>query len=1081
MTNNTLNDARHEVLAENTAQAVAKYLSKLFQEEARFRSRWIWELLQNARDASPEEGVSVWLIQEQNRVIFRHTGLPFTHKSIAHLIYHGSTKHDLPDSEAIGQYGTGFLTTHLISKTVMVKGSTVDGKQFCFQMDRRGNNADDLKAAMDASWEAFISSLTENPSYEDGGFTTEYEYPLTSDIVDVVTRGVDDLITNAAYLLAFNDRIKSLDVKKANRAVTIKKKGHEALGEAARCLHVEECFSDSAPVSRHVATIVHDGTTVAVEIAKRGARWAISRLEQTPRIFVAFPLTRTNDFCLPIVINNDKFQPREDRDTLVLAKNREGKHPNMIHVERACDLASNLVMLAADEGWDDAATLVRLKPVPQWESVDHDWLQGLLAERFIKVLRNSRVMTIANGERISPGMGMIPLSNDPELCYGLWDLASQVIGISGRLPRRDESNIWADNLASWKPFLSENIEQLSESLTLKKFCEQVSAWGTIEEIRKQLGDEVDPIEWLNKLHTLISKADDIGLFEQLRLIPNQNGELKKITELRRDQCINEELKDIAKSLGLPTLNELLDHRMELKVLLELQPKTQGEVLAAAIQKLKDKAKTFDDVFGDIMVRFFVWLIHNDEIDKLDGFPVLTRATSNEDAALATLFSDRNRADEVLLAPVGCWPEAVRVVADLFPKRQTLADAYREALPDGALWAKIAGEGYVRHSPLYTTQRRGIPFIPDEPLPVSEKEKKQRHRTKEAIEVSALAFFEKDDSGLEAVRRSKKRAVSLLLFLANYVLEAESDALDVIEADCECGLKHHYYRAAWLVPMWNRQWVPLGDNKQSSATAEAIAQLFDGRDEELRLLTAGKGRDLLEALSISLADLSLRAVAKDEDTRISLMDSLADITHAANNDAEKVKLLAEEIRESPKLLDEIREHRERREKVKRNQFLGAEVERLLKEALQNHGLKVTRTGVGSDYEVEEDYVVDDKEIIFTVENGQHSFLIEVKATIGNVARMTVTQAEMAVNNKSSFILCMVRLDSPDVTPEIVQTRCRFIMDIGHQIEPVWQEYCRYQETKSDACANVGQVKLIIIDSEVRFAVERGAWTGGAVTP
>src|SRR5438270_12715738 len=113
-----LEGARHEVLAENTAQAVHKHLVKLFREESRFRSRWVWELLQNARDAAPRDGVSVWLVHEPKKLLFQHNGLPFTHKAIAHLIYHGSTKHDLSGSNHIGQFGTGFLTTHLISKTV---------------------------------------------------------------------------------------------------------------------------------------------------------------------------------------------------------------------------------------------------------------------------------------------------------------------------------------------------------------------------------------------------------------------------------------------------------------------------------------------------------------------------------------------------------------------------------------------------------------------------------------------------------------------------------------------------------------------------------------------------------------------------------------------------------------------------------------------------------------------------------------------------------------------------------------------------------------------------------------------------
>jgi len=72
-----IEEARHQVLAENTAQAVHKHLSKLFEEEARFRSRWVWELLQNARDASPAEGIIIHLIQEPNRLVFKHNGIPF--------------------------------------------------------------------------------------------------------------------------------------------------------------------------------------------------------------------------------------------------------------------------------------------------------------------------------------------------------------------------------------------------------------------------------------------------------------------------------------------------------------------------------------------------------------------------------------------------------------------------------------------------------------------------------------------------------------------------------------------------------------------------------------------------------------------------------------------------------------------------------------------------------------------------------------------------------------------------------------------------------------------------------------------
>ena len=75
---------------------------------------------------------------------------------------------------------------------------------------------------------------------------------------------------------------------------------------------------------------------------------------------------------------------------------------------------------------------------------------------------------------------------------------------------------------------------------------------------------------------------------------------------------------------------------------------------------------------------------------------------------------------------------------------------REALDDDAAWKAVETQGYLRIGPLHKkSEECGIPFIPDEPLPEL-KEKKQRHPNKDVEELSALAFFEKDDTGLDAV-------------------------------------------------------------------------------------------------------------------------------------------------------------------------------------------------------------------------------------------------------------------------------------------------------------------------------------------
>ncbi len=402
------------------------------------------------------------------------------------------------------------------------------------------------------------------------------------------------------------------------------------------------------------------------------------------------------------------------------------------------------------------------------------------------------------------------------------------------------------------------------------------------------------------------------------------------------------------------------------------------------------------------------------------------------------------------------------------------------LLDGLKYSSVLGKRAAPHNSdaLRTWKRleEQIQPLPDEPLPASD-DKKVKHVTKDPVDVSALAYFEHDGTGLDAVRRSKSRAMELLLFLANYVLEAEPDLLEPVTAECECGLQHRYFPCHWLIPMFDRKWVPLGDNKQAFATAESIAQLFEEEEDRLEELTSGKGKLLLEALGISMADLTLRAIAPDEATRISLIGSVSTIMRATGNDVEKVKLLAEEIAESPDLLDELQERRDRREMVRRNKSIGEQVEQFLEENLTGSGIKVTRTGVGSDFEVTEDYLHDGHEVLLVLEGTRKSILVEVKATTGDVVRMTVAQARTAVNESERFALCVVQLDTPDMSAEIVREQCRFVMDIGTQIEPIWDEYEGFEETKGDLRTTIGDVRLDIAGSEVRFRVSAGAWTEG----
>ena len=66
--------------------------------------------------------------------------------------------------------------------------------------------------------------------------------------------------------------------------------------------------------------------------------------------------------------------------------------------------------------------------------------------------------------------------------------------------------------------------------------------------------------------------------------------------------------------------------------------------------------------------------------------------------------------------------------------------------------------------------------------------------------------------------------------------------------------------------------------------------------------------------------------------------------------------------------------------------------------------MTRTGVGSDYEVMNDVIDGDAEALFAIENKTHRVLVEVKATTVGSVRMTRPQAQTAVRARR---ICPVR--------------------------------------------------------------------------
>src|ERR1700683_4846941 len=200
-------EAASEVLQENTAQAIHQQLEQLDNQKDRYSRRWIWELFQNALDAAPQgQPAKIQIRHQGHKFAFTHNGAPFHPKEILHLIYHGSTKREREG--VIGRYGTGFLTTHVLSRRVRICGSLNTDERFDFLLDRTGATPSEIAKAMAASFD----SLQESISVDRASNSTTFEYDLDGPAEDLVNVALNDLRFIAPFVLAFNPGIGSTEI-----------------------------------------------------------------------------------------------------------------------------------------------------------------------------------------------------------------------------------------------------------------------------------------------------------------------------------------------------------------------------------------------------------------------------------------------------------------------------------------------------------------------------------------------------------------------------------------------------------------------------------------------------------------------------------------------------------------------------------------------------------------------------------------------------------------------------------------------------------------------------------------------------
>jgi len=542
-----------------TAEKIDAKMRTVRSGRKKYERSWIWELIQNAKDKAtidfPNEKVSIKIELTNTQLEFGHNYGFFTQYNVEGLIRQiNSEDKDREDvilkeensNPPIGRFGTGFMTTHLLSENVAVSGLYKDGSNFKnirFSLDRSGVDRNCLIQSVDTSFKEAESSLSISPILnvpDFADFNTKFIYHLDEDKRPTAEIGLADLQSSLPYTLIFVEGIKDVIIKTSGQYTLYEKREPKLISDEIKLIEIVKTVNGESTILRFVY-LSKNLTSIALPIEIIEEKIHILPLPANlPQIFLHFPLVGTEDFHFPVVVNNPFFEPTEPRDGIYLLEDSHDSKSvtDQIYIKEATELFSILLPFAIENNWGSLYHLAKTAiPKISEEFFSKSWFKENIQKTLRSQLLKSQIVQTEK-DTILLETALFPFAPESKI-NRLWDILYPIHGKS--LPRKVDVNHWHKIIDShWGKDLRVDI---------KKLLQEVSTIGSIDQLVIQKGfSEKEAINWLNQVIEFTIELDEEKLLNELAVIPNQYGIFKKREELWFDQSIPAELKSVLKKL-----------------------------------------------------------------------------------------------------------------------------------------------------------------------------------------------------------------------------------------------------------------------------------------------------------------------------------------------------------------------------------------------------------------------------------------------------------------------------------------------------------------------------------------------------
>lgn len=558
--------------------------------------RAIWELIQNARDLSENAKIRLSLTKEQ--LTFTHKGRPFDYESFTSLIKQISSA-EKEEKGTVGQFGTGFMTTHKFSRIVQISGSVkLDEEVYAdienFELDRRPDNIQGMLETMSKQL-TFADDLLNQETKESPKPETTFVYQLDEERLSHAEKGLDMAFDLIPYVMALNERIEEvcLDNTISGKSILFKR-GEEVCWDVTIGYYKVQIIQQGGD-DKDVYFLRSEDKKDIIILPLKTKDEAIS-LEGVPKFFIYFPLLGTENFGLNYIFHSERFYPEEPRNAIVLPEDNTEKKSKYTHNIKVFStmrvlLYDYLEKYSGSIKHSHLLAPIALPCINEKEDNEkarfYQDLQNELVTRFLSypfvVLQDSdsSKVSVNNNENIrflEPDIvTFLRDVGEEEYLDVVYDYASKI----SRLPAKEVVLIWSEIIKQWLVSATNvfiNIDELVTSISNR---------------------EVD--EGLLRFLRFLKECKQNHYFEEKALIPNREGERKIAKDLRNAKDIPEELYSICHQLfPTSTCSFVSIAYTELYDLVEYRREDLKKDINHFTSSLKNQSSWSDDILSALL-------------------------------------------------------------------------------------------------------------------------------------------------------------------------------------------------------------------------------------------------------------------------------------------------------------------------------------------------------------------------------------------------------------------------------------------------------------------------------------------------